>query len=339
MNSQDLLPSGHGSTRVDTDSIRIRTWYPFVSARTCSKRTLRLQTLFGLNASMTMLSAYLALFRPPVAFFVACSAVMGRIVASPAVSADLLFTAAGVFLLVCGASALNQHQERDTDALMQRTKRRPLPAGSLQPRTALAAASVAMAAGLLALGLLGRLPVVIGVLAVLWYNALYTPLKRRTAFAAVYGAPAGMAAPAIGWTAGGGAVLDIRLAVLCLLFFLWQVPHFWLQILHHGEEYEQAGLPSLTRLLTRRQIARVTFAWICSAAAAGTLLPLYGAITSRVLSCALLPLAAWIIVKGSWLLNVQFASLRIRSAFRQLNAYILCIMLLLSAERLVATLP
>ncbi len=332
MNSQDLLPSGHGSTRVDTDSIRIRTWYPFVSARTCSKRTLRLQTLFGLNASMTMLSAYLALFRPPVAFFVACSAVMGRIVASPAVSADLLFTAAGVFLLVCGASALNQHQERDTDALMQRTKRRPLPAGSLQPRTALAAASVAMAAGLLALGLLGRLPVVIGVLAVLWYNALYTPLKRRTAFAAVYGAPAGMAAPAIGWTAGGGAVLDIRLAVLCLLFFLWQVPHFWLLLLRSDDDYERAGLPSLAKVFPREVLTGITMVWTAAAATASLLLPLFGMVRA--------PLLYGLLVLSSLLASAAAAGLvRKHSlagvAFPATNVFLATLMALISMDALI----
>ena len=225
---------------------------------------------------MTNLSSYRTLFRLPVALFVACSAITGEIVAAPAVSIDMFFTAAGVLLLACGASALNQVQEQDIDALMERTRHRPLPAGLMSPRQAIIASCVTMASGLVLLGRSGLRPFALGVLAVAWYNGLYTWLKRRTAFAAVYGAPVGMAAPAIGWAAGGGSITDPRLAVVAMLFFLWQVPHFWLLLLQSADDYGRAGLPTLTKVFPRELLSGIIVLWTAAAAAASLLLPLFG---------------------------------------------------------------
>ena len=112
---------------------------------------------------------------------------------------------------------------------------------------------------------------------------------------------------------------------------MWQVPHFWLQVLHHGKEYEQAGLPSLSSLLGREQLGSIIFIWVCAAAAAGLLLPLYGAVSSPLLSFLLLPPAFVLVREG------PFRSSRRRrrtAAFRRsgrINVYILIVMSLLSA--------
>jgi heme o synthase len=278
---------------------------------------------------MTTLAAYRTLFRLPVALFVTCSAVTGYIVASPVVTADMLFTAAGVLLLACGASALNQVQERDIDALMERTRYRPLPAHLLTPRNALIASFTAMLAGLVLLGRSGPLPFVFGVLAVAWYNGLYTWLKRRTAFAAVYGAPVGMAAPAIGWAAGGGSISDSRLAVLCLLFFLWQVPHFWLLLLRSGDDYERAGLPSLTKVFPREILSGITALWLIAAAAASMLLPLFGMMRTPLLY-GLLVLSVLLPSAGtSGLLRKPSFP---RVAFPLINLFLAALMVLISAD-------
>jgi protoheme IX farnesyltransferase len=292
-----------------------------------------------MNAA-TSIKRAMALCRTPVALFTSYSAVTGCLLAPHGSFRIDLAVFSAVFILACGASAFNQYQERDIDARMERTRHRPLPTRAVSPFLALFCALALIFSGLAMLALAGgKGPAFLGMMAVLWYNGVYTYLKRITAFAAVPGAVVGMIPPAIGWTAAGGGLADPRLFIVCFLFFLWQVPHFWLQLLHHGEEYEKAGLPSLTKALTRRQLTRVTFAWMCSTATAGLLLPLYGGLTSAILSFSLIPAAAWIMITGIKLTASQRTSAFLFTAFRQLNAYIVFVMALLTAQGLFNSLP
>lgn len=279
------------------------------------------------------------LCRPWIAFFAACAAMTGGLLASHQSPLVVGMTGLAVFILAAGASALNQYQERDIDASMERTWRRPLPTGVISPSHGLSVALLLIFAGLSMLALAGgKGPAFLGMVAVLWYNGAYTYLKRLTAFAAVPGAIVGMVPPVIGWTAAGGGLADPRLLIVCLLFFLWQVPHFWLQILHHGEEYERAGLPALTKVLGKKQIARITFIWICSTAVASLLLPLYGNLTSPLLYCPLLIAAVWLMVKGVNLVAARRTPALLLAAFRQLNIFIFVVMSLLSMERVLGLL-
>jgi protoheme IX farnesyltransferase len=243
----------------------------------------------------------------------------------------MLFSAAGAFLLACGASALNQVQERDIDALMERTRHRPLPAGLMSLRQVIIASCTTMVVGLLLLGRSGLPAFALGVLAVVWYNGLYTRLKRRTAFAAIYGTPVGMLGPAIGWVAGGGSFTDPRLAVLALLFFLWQVPHFWLLLLRSGDDYQRAGLPTLAKVFPREVLVGMTLLWLAAAAAASLLLPLFGMVRTPALY-GLLVLSALLSSIGAGGL-VRRPALP-RAAFPMINIFIAAAMLLISADAL-----
>lgn len=274
------------------------------------------------------------LTRPAIAALAAYSALTGSLLASGWSLTITLLPALAVFMLASGASALNQYQEQKTDARMGRTRHRPLPSGKIRPGQALVVAFLFIASGLALLGLSnGLLPALLGFAALIWYNGVYTPLKRWTAFAAIPGAVVGMIPPAIGWSAGGGTLSDSRLFALCFVFFMWQVPHFWLQLLDYGHEYEQAGLPALTQKVGRRQLTRMTFVWTCAAAVAGLLLPLYGTIHDPSLFFLLLPAAAASVVAGTRLLAC-FTSARVRSAFRTVNVYMLVVMSLLCLDGL-----
>src|SRR5574341_287107 len=252
------------------------------------------------------------------------------------VSAVMMVPAAAVFLLACGSSALNQFQERKTDALMERTLQRPLPAGAMGPLHALIVSLMLMAAGLLLLGTAGVAAVSLGLSAVLWYNGLYTWLKKKTAFAAVPGAVIGAVPPAIGWTAAGGALPDAGLFALCALFFLWQVPHFWLLVLRHGNEYERAGLPSLGRVFSKKQLERLTFVWIAATAATTLALPLYGITNSPAADLVLIPASFWLAGTSTVLLRREILPGAYLSTFRSINVFLLLIMAALSLDSLVA---
>ncbi len=284
---------------------------------------------------MATWKSYIILGRISISLFAAYSAAMGFFLFSYHHAVDALNAVAAVFLLSCGASALNQVQERFTDALMERTRLRPLPSGILQPWQAIVFSLIVMSIGLVLLWSGGReIAVILGIAAVIWYNGVYTYLKRVTAFASILGAAVGMIPPAIGWVSAGGSLLDARLAAVCFIFFMWQVPHFWLLVLNHGEEYKSAGLSSLTTILGRPQIARISFIWIASAAIASFILPLYGSVRSPFVSFSFLPLAVWLIWSERSLTGIHPSWPSSPILFRRINIYQFIIMSLLSADNI-----
>ncbi len=157
----------------------------------------------------------------------------------------LLVALVGTGLVASGAAVLNQVLERDTDALMLRTRSRPLPAGRVSPGEA---SVFGGALSVLGLGLLlgGSHPLAAAVAAVtlVSYLALYTPLKRRTPFSTLVGAVPGALPPVIGWAAARGS-LDDGAGVLFAILFLWQIPHFLAIAWLYREDYARAGFPML----------------------------------------------------------------------------------------------
>jgi len=278
---------------------------------------------------------YIELCKIPIALLSAFSAATGFLLATTELRSQIVLLLLGVFLLACGSSALNQYQERETDAAMPRTRDRPLPARRIRPVTALCFALVLLCSGLSALLLTGALPApMLGLLAVGWYNGVYTLLKRKTAFAGVPGALVGAIPPAIGWITGGGAGLDPKLLTLCFFFFIWQVPHSWLHIMKFGREYEKAGLPALTTIFNALQLKRIIFNWIFATTVSCLFLSAKGMVHYFSINIALLALSAWLV----W--NALRPVLRHTNddlpvqVFKKTNYYLLIVMLLLSADKL-----
>jgi len=271
---------------------------------------------------------YLVLCRLPISLFATCSALTGYLLTGSVSAVTIAFLAAGIFLLACGASALNQLQERDIDAMMERTRLRPLPAGTMTAGHALVVSMILILAGLLLLAPLGWASVTFGFLAILWYNGLYTRLKRTTAFAAVPGAFVGALPPVMGWTAGGGTLADPRIFALAALFFLWQIPHFWLLLLRNAEQYEKAGLPALTSIFPKVLLARITLLWIAAAAVASLAMPLFGIVHSSYTYGPLVIAALWVSLSGLGIIMGNNGTEALRPAFRRVNIFILLFMLL-----------
>jgi protoheme IX farnesyltransferase len=219
----------------------------------------------------------LTLFRPPIALMSAAAALAGYALHpaphQPAVAVLLL---AGVGLLAAGASALNQVQECDVDARMERTRRRPVASGRLSARAGLALAAAPAVFGLLLLAVADGTAAGLGTFALLWYNGVYTPLKRRTSFALLPGALCGALPPMIGWAAAGGNPADFRVVLFAGLLCLWQIPHFWFFALKHREDFQRAGLPTVFTRFTPVQIQRLALVWAFALACATLLLPAFG---------------------------------------------------------------
>jgi protoheme IX farnesyltransferase len=278
-------------------------------------------------------SAYLKLCKIKVSLFAAFSAASGSILAAAHIQVTLLHVFAGVFFLACGASGINQYQERATDALMPRTRKRPLPAGQITPEYALGFSFLLAGSGITILSIwCGITAAVLGLLAVVWYDGVYILLKRVSAFAAIPGALTGALPPAIGWTAAAGSISSPVLWALCLFFAIWQVPHFWLLLIRYGSEYETAGLPSLTRLLGRGQLLRIIAFWMAATAVSALILCLFGFAQSAVIKVALFGASAWLVWQGICLVGSRGALCR--PVFGWINGYMVLVLILISADKL-----
>lgn len=275
--------------------------------------------------------AYLELFKIRIALFAALSTATGSILVNAAVSAGTFISTAGVFLLACGAGTLNQFQERESDALMVRTQSRPIPSGRIKPVSALYAAVLLFMTGFLILSLAGNLIVSgLGIFAVIWYNLVYTYLKKITAFAAVPGALTGAIPPAIGWVTGGGDLADIRLTAICFFFFMWQVPHFWLLLLSHAEDFRKAQPPSLNKVFRWEQLIKITAVWMSAVAVSSLLIPFYGVTVSDTVAIMLVSGAGWLAWNSIMLYTQKDRNSVCSYTFRSINIYIVVVMLLLN---------
>jgi protoheme IX farnesyltransferase len=184
-----------------------------------------------------------ALGKPRVTFMVLVTALGGMWLSPmPLLLGPTLLALSGIGLIVYGANALNMYLERDVDALMTRTRHRPLPSGRMQPEVALRAGLVAavLAVGLLTFGV-NPLTGLLASLSLVLYVLVYTPWKRRSTLALLVGAIPGAAPPLLGWTAATGRIDPGGLALFTILF-IWQIPHFHAISLFRREEYAQAGL-------------------------------------------------------------------------------------------------
>lgn len=194
-------------------------------------------------AEGSRLRAYYELTKPGIAVFVMMTAGVAFYVGGRGAvdAAPLFHTLLGVLLATAGALALNQFLERGVDAVMHRTRGRPLPSGRLRPREALAFGILLLLGGVAHLAAtVGWLPAVLTLASAVAYDLVYTPLKSRTYAATLVGALPGAMPALIGWSAATGTV-GLGALTLFGIAFLWQFPHVlalgWLL----REDYARAG--------------------------------------------------------------------------------------------------
>ena len=218
-------------------------------------------------ARRAVVADYLELTKPRITLMVMMTALVGYVMGArgPVDLSRLALALAGTGLVAGGASALNMLLERRTDALMLRTRNRPIPAGRLRGPEALA---FGLALTLAGLGVLrfgaGGLAAAVALLTWATYLFAYTPLKTRTSLSTIVGAFPGALPPVIGWTAARGQ-LEPGAVVLFAILFLWQIPHFLAIAWIYREDYARGGLPMLPVLdpagvLTGRQAVANSFA-------------------------------------------------------------------------------
>ncbi|MDX2250563.1 MAG: heme o synthase [Bacteroidia bacterium] len=191
--------------------------------------------------------AYVQLLKLRLSLLVALSAVFGY-----AIAAGSEWTAYGLFaiglggLMITGASnALNQLFEKELDALMKRTALRPIPTGRISSKGALIFALLLSVSGVAVIGRFFNLPAaLLGVIGLLSYAFVYTPMKRVSPASVFIGAIPGGLPPLIGWVAFTGSI-DAGGLILFVIQFLWQFPHFWAIAWLLDEDYQRAGFKML----------------------------------------------------------------------------------------------
>ncbi|MBX7232000.1 MAG: protoheme IX farnesyltransferase [Bdellovibrionales bacterium] len=151
-----------------------------------------------------------------------------------------------LYLVSSGSFTLNQAQEWKVDALMNRTKNRPIPSGIILPWQGFFVGCLMVLLGLLLLMLIQPFAAFLSLLTVIMYNGLYTLYwKKHWSFGAVPGAIPGAMPVLIGFSAAGGSVLSAEALYLFMLMFLWQMPHFWCLAIRFKDDYSRAGIPVL----------------------------------------------------------------------------------------------
>jgi heme o synthase len=193
--------------------------------------------------------AFIVLAKPEITLMVMISAGVASLMASGSLQVTVLVhSVVGIGLLAAGASILNQYLERELDGKMRRTARRPLPAGELTAGRALVVGVAISFSGILyVLLLLNALTALLGLLTLISYLFVYTPLKTKTSLCTFVGAFPGAAPVLMGWSATTNN-LTLEAAALYAILFFWQFPHFYAIGLLYREDYARAGmlmLPSL----------------------------------------------------------------------------------------------
>lgn len=214
------------------------------------------------------------LMRPRIAMMVAGATAFGFLLHGSGDVGAFALVVSGSFLLCAGCSALNQVQERRLDASMSRTAGRPVARGAVSAVRGLCLAVMFMAVGLLLYGAAGgeRLLLVgLGIIAI--YNGLYTPLKRLTGMAVLVGGVPGALPPYTGWLAAGGYPAATGIIAVCVIVYLWQVPHFWMLALLHRDDYIAASLPLPPLRITPRIFHPMMYLWIVAYFTAALTLP------------------------------------------------------------------
>jgi heme o synthase len=214
--------------------------------------TEKIDTIEKPAHAVSRIRDYAAFIKLRLASLVVLSAAIGYVIAAEQVDyVKMILLVLGGFLVTGSSNGFNQIMERDLDKLMDRTRNRPLPTGRMTVNEAFVIASLTGIIGIAILWIfMNPLSGMLGLLALILYTVVYTPLKRKTPFAVFVGAFPGAIPPLLGCVAATPGFGEIRLEAWILFAgqFMWQFPHFWAIAWVLDDDYKRAGfrmLPSL----------------------------------------------------------------------------------------------
>ena len=271
-----------------------------------------------------------------ITILVAFTTLLGYLLGLDSLESFSLYPVTGIFLLACGAAALNHYQERSTDAMMARTMHRPLPSGKISAANGILISLFFLIIGSAILLTKSNLTALgVGLYTFLWYNAVYTPLKRMTSFAIIPGSLVGALPPVAGWAAAGGDILDPRIIILASFFFVWQIPHFWILLMIYGKDYDKGGFPNLTNLFSIRQLKKITFSWIMLTAVLAMSFNFFEIPGFAVTGILMLTASLWLIYESVLFIKSENTNGNFKSMFIRINIFSLLVITILSTDKLI----
>lgn len=280
-------------------------------------------------------SAIIRLSKVRITVAVSFTVITGYVLANGHFDSGIVAVTLGIFLLACGSSVINHIQEAQTDAIMSRTSQRPLPEGEVSRLFAIILAGTEIVAGSAILVYFVNVQALaLGWFAMIWYNLVYTNLKKVTAHAVIPGSLIGAIPPLAGWVAAGGSLYDVRAWSMALFFFVWQVPHFYLLVVKYGSQYEKAGLPALTSYYNTFLLRMMIFLWIVTTSFSALLLYNFHVVRSTVAGIAIAIASLGLIVVFLIPLvsrKKEFIPFRY---FMRINYYVLIIIIILNFDHL-----
>jgi protoheme IX farnesyltransferase len=281
-----------------------------------------------LNTGLTALFTYADLTKPrllPMVLFTALP-VMGMAAGGWPPLSFAGLTLLGIGLAAASANTLNAYIERDRDALMERTRNRPLPAGKLSPRAALVFGLLLAVGSTGLLWAAGGVPAAgLAVASILFYVFVYTIwLKPRSPWATVVGAAAGAVAPLIADAAVNGRVGPAGLCLFAIVF-VWQPPHVWAIALYRKAEYRAAGIPMLPNAIGNGPTRRWML-WYCVGLVPVTLAPVALGLLGTIYLAVAVGMNLWFLWHGLRVLRLQ-SDAAARRMFRVSLAYLFSLFL------------
>ncbi len=270
-----------------------------------------------------------------LSFAVSLSALFAYIMAKGEIGVDMFLSTFAVLLVAMGVSTLNQVQEYKEDALMERTKNRPIASGKWSPRSGVIISIVLILSSLVLIyNIIGMIGVNLFLFAFIWYNIVYTPLKKKSALAVVPGALLGVIPPAIGWITAGSSLMEPHFFALGLFYFVWQVPHFWLLVMLFYGDYDNGGYPTAMKLFGRNTLQKLTFVWLVFTIQTGIFMVSIFNPASDIIMILLIITALLGFASSLQLLSKNFELKHARKIFYQINAAFLLTIILVTIDEM-----
>lgn len=284
-----------------------------------------------------IISNILKLLKFRIAIATGISSAVGYVLSVNTVSWEILGAFWGAFFLAAGAASMNQIQEWKFDAMMNRTKSRPIPTKFFTTREAipLSIGFLIIGFSIILLTMISPISLLIGLSAFIFYNGFYTPLKRVSPFATIPGALIGVIPPILGWSLGNTDFLSAQLFSLIIFLFVWQMPHFYFLLFIFEEDYRNAGFPVLTDRFSKLQISRISFFWIFTLVIVSFMLAIVDPNFSMILLIMYFIAGIALLFRIRNLMFVNNTPRYYRLAFMQLNLYVLLVLISVSINKFI----